>query len=157
MELSPNTIKPAHGSKRHSHKQLGRGNGSGKGTMSGRGGKGQTARSGGKHRTEIRGMRVSLKIPKVRGFHSIKPKMETITLRDLDRVGLENKEITPAYLKEMSVIGKPQNGVKIVASARLPKTNNRWLQSQQKATELIEKAGGKITFNIRKSGLSVYP
>lgn len=148
MELSPNTIKPAHGSKRHSHKQLGRGNGSGKGTMSGRGGKGQTARSGGKHRTEIRGMRASLlKIPKIRGFHSIKPKMETITLRDLDRVGLENKEITPAYLKEMSVIGKPQNGVKIVASGAVTKKLTIvGCKASKKAVELIEKAGGKITF-----------
>ena len=89
MELSPNTIKPARGSKRHSHKQLGRGNSSGKGTSSGRGGKGQTARSGGKNRTKIRGMRASLlRIPKLRGFSSIKPKAETVTLRDLDRMAL---------------------------------------------------------------------
>lgn len=146
MELRPGTIKPAQGSKRHSHKQLGRGNGSGKGTMSGRGGKGQTARSGGKHRTEIRGMRASLlKIPKVRGFSAIKAKMETVSLRDLDRVALENKEINPIYLKEMGVIGKPQNGVKIVASGALTKKLNIvGCKASKKAVELIEKAGGKI-------------
>lgn len=147
MELSPNTIKPARGAKRHSHKQVGRGNGSGKGTMSGRGGKGQTARSGGKHRTELRGMRASLlKIPKLRGFHSIKSAMETVTLRDLDRVALENKEITPVYLKEMGVIGKPQNGVKIVASGAVTKKLNiAGCKASKKAIDLIEKAGGKIS------------
>jgi len=91
-------------------------------------------------------MRASLlKIPKIRGFHSIKPKAETVNLRDLDRVGLENKEITPAYLNEMGVIGKPQNGVKIVASGEVTKKLTIvGCKASKKATELIEKAGGKI-------------
>jgi len=148
MELHPGTIKSASGAKRHSHKQVGRGNGSGKGTMSGRGGKGQTARSGGKHRTEIRGMRASLlRIPKVRGFNSLVAKKETVSLRDLDRVSVEGKEITPAYLKSMNLISHPEKGVKIVASGALTKKLNiTGCFASKKAVELIEKAGGKITF-----------
>ena len=148
MELHPGTIKPAKGSKRHSHKQVGRGNGSGKGTMSGRGGKGQTARSGGKHRTEIRGMRASLlRIPKVRGFRSLVAKKETVSLRDLDRVSVEGKEITPNYLKAMGLVNHPEVGVKIVANGNVTKKLNiTGCFASKKVIELIEKAGGKITF-----------
>lgn len=148
MELNPTTIKPAKGSRKRPSKRGGRGNASGKGTTAGRGGKGQTARSGGSHRTKMRGMRhLLLKIPKVRGFHSIYDKKETITLRDLDRVALENKEINPAYLKEMGVVGNPKKGVKIVASGNVTKKLNiSGCLASKKAIELIEKAGGTIKF-----------
>ncbi len=122
MELSPNTIKAAFGAKKHGTKRGGRGNASGKGTTAGRGGKGQTARSGGAHRTQMRGMRhLLLKIPKMRGFGSQKTKKETVTLRDLDRVAVEGKEITPFYLNKHDVVGHPKNGVKIVATGVVTK------------------------------------
>ncbi len=148
MELNPTTIKSAKGARKRPGKRGGRGNASGKGTTAGRGGKGQTARSGGAHRTQMRGMRhLLLKIPKVRGFHSMYAVKETVTLRDLDRVALENKEITPAYLKEMGVVGNPKKGVKIVASGNVTKKLiiSGCLVSK-KAIELIEKAGGTIKF-----------
>jgi large subunit ribosomal protein L15 len=148
MELNPTTIKPAQGSNKRKAKRGGRGNASGKGTTAGRGGKGQTARSGGAHRTQMRGMRHNiLKIPKVRGFQSMHDKKETVTLRDLDRVALENKEITPAYLKAMGVVGNPEKGVKIVASGNVTKklTISGCLASK-KVIELVEKAGGTIKF-----------
>jgi large subunit ribosomal protein L15 len=96
----------------------------------------------------MRGMRhLILKIPKVRGFNSMYAKKETVTLRDLDRVALENKEINPAYLKQMGVVGKPGNGVKIVASGNVTKKLAiSGCLASKKAVELIEKAGGTIKF-----------
>ncbi len=147
MVLTPATIKPALGSRKKS-KRLGRGNASGKGTYSGRGGKGQTARSGGKKRTQIRGFKAYLqKIPKVRGFKSMYPKAETVTLSVLNRVAEEGKEITPIFLDKKGIISRPQNGVKIVASGELTKkVVIKGCVASKKSIEAIEKAGGKITF-----------
>ena len=57
--LSPHTLKPAHGSKRKK-KNIGRGNASGHGTSSTRGGKGQTARSGGSRGLKRLGFKTQL-------------------------------------------------------------------------------------------------
>lgn len=147
MALTPATIKPAFGSKR-GVKRVGRGNGSGRGAYSGRGGKGQTARSGGKKRTQIRGFKPYLqKIPKVRGFKSIYKKPETITLETLNRLAEAGKEITPHYLKTRGVIASLENGVKIVASGKLnKKIIVKGCSASKKAKELIEKAGGVVSF-----------
>jgi len=145
MSLTPATIKPARKSHRWT-KRVGRGNASGRGTYSGRGGKGQTARSGGKSRRRIRAFKASLlKVPKLRGFKSLKPKKETVTLSAIERVAKENEIITPIRLKERGLIGKPQFGVKVVATGEIKKkiTLKGCLVSK-KALELIEKAGGQI-------------
>lgn len=145
MTLTPATIKPAFGSKRKV-KRVGRGNGSGRGTYSGRGGKGQTARSGGKKRTQIRGFKPYLqKIPKVRGFKSIYKKPETVTLETLNRLAEEGKEITPHFLKTRGVIGHTENGVKIVATGELKKKITvKGCKASKQAVEVIEKVGGSV-------------
>jgi len=148
MELSPNTIKPAHGAKQNKMKRGGRGNASGKGTTAGRGGKGQTARSGGAHRTQMRGMRhLILKIPKVRGTGGVKIEKQVVTLRDLNRVAIEGREVTPKFLESRGVVGHPERGIKIVASGEVTKKISvKGCLASKKAVELIEKAGGKVTY-----------
>lgn len=147
MVLAAHTIYAAKGS-RHKTKRLGRGNASGKGTMSGRGGKGQRARTGGKSGTERRGFKQSLqKIPKLRGFKSIYPRMEIVTLGTLERLASEDKVITPSFLKEKSVISRPQNGVKILATGSITKkVIVSGCVASKSAAEAIEKAGGSLTF-----------
>jgi len=147
MALTPATIKPALGSKR-GVKRLGRGNSSGRGTYSGRGGKGQTARSGGKKRTQIRGFKAYLqKVPKVRGFKSMYARVETVTLNVLNRVAEEGKEITPKFLRKKGAISTTNNGVKLVASGKLQKkVTIKGCLASKKAIEAIEKAGGQLIF-----------
>lgn len=146
MALSPNTIKPAKGSKRTS-KRVGRGNASQKGTYSSRGMKGQRARSGGKSGTAIRGVKASLqKVPKLRGFNSPVPKKEVVTLGTLERVCKAGGVVTPWTLNKIGVVDKPQHGVKIVAKGELKKKLQiKDCLASKSALEAIEKAGGSLT------------
>lgn len=147
MEFSIHTIKPTKSSKR-SKKRVGRGNATGKGTYSGRGLKGQRSRSGGKSGTKRRGLKASLqKMPKSRGFNSLQAKKETVTLATLERICKENDVVSPAFLDKKGVIKKPQNGIKIVATGTISKKLKiEHCLATKKAVELIEKAGGTITF-----------
>lgn len=145
MSLSPNTIKAAKGSRRTS-KRVGRGNSSQKGTYSSRGMKGQRARSGGKSKTALRGVRASLrKVPKLRGFKSMAVRKEVVTLATLERVCNAGDVVTPWSLNKIGVVDKPQNGVKIVATGELKKklTIKDCIASKG-ALEAIEKAGGSL-------------
>lgn len=147
MIMQAHNIKSAHGS-RHKSKRLGRGNASGKGTMSGRGGKGQTARSGGGRRSYLRAFKPSLlKVPKLRGFHSFKPRPEIVTVATLNRIAEEGVPVTPAWLKQKSVIGSTQTGVKIIGNAEVKKKLViEGCLASKGAVAAIEKAGGTITF-----------
>lgn len=78
--LTINNLKPAVGSK-HCPKKVGRGNASGHGTYSCRGGKGQTARSGGGRGLKLRGFKALMQsTPKLGGFRSLNLKPATIAL-----------------------------------------------------------------------------
>ncbi|KKQ27127.1 MAG: 50S ribosomal protein L15 [Candidatus Magasanikbacteria bacterium GW2011_GWC2_37_14] len=147
MVLTPATIAPAKGATRNI-KRVGRGNASGRGTFSGRGGKGQTARSGGKSRTQFRGFKAYLqKVPKLRGFKSIHAKLETITLKTLNRVVKTDVEVTPNFLKQKGLISKPANGVKIVGTEEVKvKMTVKGCVLSKGALSAIEKAGGKVIF-----------
>lgn len=145
MAIGSHTIHAAKGAK-HTTKRLGRGHGSGKGTMSGRGGKGQTARSGGKSRTTIRALRPSiLKVPKLRGFNSRHAKAETVTLTMLNTIADKQSMISPAVLYKKGMVSRPTADVKIVASGTLtkPVTVSGCVASKS-ALAAIEKAGGKL-------------
>jgi|SRR3989338_4664468 len=143
MTLSVSTIKSAPGARRQS-KRVGRGNASQKGSKSGRGTKGQRARSGGKRGTARLGFKPSLqKIPKQRGFTSLYPKSETVTLATLERVALSGDVVTPHYLKVKKTITHPERGVKIVGNTEFTKKIvMRGCLASKSALAAIEKAGG---------------
>lgn len=145
MVLHPGTIQPARGAKRIS-KRVGRGNASGRGTYSGRGGKGQTARSGGKSRTIIRGFRSALlKVPKLRGFKSLYPRAEVVNLDVLEKIAKDGEIITPAFLKAKGAVKDISTGVKVLGKGVLDKKINiQGCMASKKAAELIKKAGGTI-------------
>lgn len=145
MMLTPATIQPAKGSKRTS-KRLGRGLGSQKGKTAGRGGKGQTARSGGGKRTQIRAFKHQLlKTPKLRGFKSQYAKDEVVTLSTLNKLFNANEIVTPGLLKQKGAIGDAFKNVKILATGTLEKKLTiKGCVASKKAMEMIEKAGGKI-------------
>lgn len=146
MSLSPSTLSSKRVKK--NTKRLGRGNGSGKGTYSARGMKGQRARSGGKGGLLRRAFKAQLqKVSKLRGFKSPALKPETVTLAVLEKFATEDVEITPYFLEKHKVIRNYKNGAKIVASGELKKKLViKNCLATKKAVEAIEKAGGKFTF-----------
>ena len=145
MEIGAHTIKP--GNRRNLHsKRVGRGNGSGKGTYSARGLKGQKSRSGGRGGLQRRAFKQSLqKVPKLRGFKSSAVRPESVTLSMLERVFDAGAEVTPFILKEKGLISNARKGAKIVASGTLSKKIAvSGCTFSVKAAEMIEKAGGSL-------------
>ncbi len=145
MELTPSTIKPKRIKK--NTKRVGRGNGSGKGTYAGRGLKGQKARAGNKG-IRARSFKQSLqKIPKLKGFKTLKLKPQTVTLKTLSRLAEQNEIIDLKLLKTKKIIKSIHQGAKIVATGELnKKVTLKGCLVTKKAKEIIEKQGGKIIF-----------
>jgi len=141
MTLSLHTIHPAKNSKKKK-KIIGRG---GKhGTYSGKGLKGQKARSGtsGFKRRGMKGLIEAT--PKLRGFKSHKPKFEVVNLKDLNKYK-DGDKINPKILKKTGLVDKIENGVKILGKGEINvKINVEECKVSDSAKEKIEKAGGKI-------------
>ena len=141
-----NDLKPAEGSVR-STKRLGRGTGSGLGKTSGKGHKGQLARSGGGTRPGFEGGQMPLirKIPK-RGFKNPFRKEYTTVNVSAFEVFDNGTEVTAELLRDKGIIGKVEAyGLKVLGNGELTKNvtvkANKFTQS---AVEKIEKAGGKV-------------
>ena len=137
-------LQPAEGSK-FAPKRVGRGIGSGTGKTSGKGHKGQNARSGGGVRPGFEGGQMPLyrRLPK-RGFNNIFAKQYvTINVSDLER--FENgTEVTAELLKETGVVSKVMDGIKILGRGELTKKLTvKAAIFTASASEKIEKAGGK--------------
>ncbi len=101
-------------------KRLGRGTGSGLGKTSGKGHKGQKARSGGSIRPGFEGgqMPLYLRLPK-RGFHNHFSKIYAeVNVEDLN-VFDEGTVVTPELLLECRLITKLYDGVKILGNGEL--------------------------------------
>ena len=130
---------------RPARKRVGRGPGSGLGKTSGRGQKGQNARSGGGVRPGFEGGQTPLarRLPK-RGFTNINRKeYAVVNVEDLNRFE-DGTVVTPALLKEVGLVRKELNGVKILGNGELTKKLNVTAAKFSKsAVEAIEKAGGK--------------
>jgi len=138
-------LKPAPGST-HATKRLGRGTGSGHGKTSGKGHKGQKARSGGGVRPGFEGGQQPLyrRLPK-RGFTNIfKKEFVVLNVRDLER--FENgAEVTIQSLYEMGLIKAVKDGVKILGTGDLTKALTVKVDKvSQAAADKIVAAGGKV-------------
>jgi large subunit ribosomal protein L15 len=144
-ELSLHTIKPARGARKKPFAR-GRGEGSGLSKTSGRGSKGQRARSGGTRGLKLKGMRrVLLRIPKVRGFTTHKSRLVTVTLADLERWYAAGAKVTVANLKRESRIPARAGGAKVVQTGSLTKALTLVdLRATPGAKAEIEKAGGAV-------------
>ena len=131
---------------RFERKRLGRGIGSGTGKTSGKGHKGQNARSGGGVRPGFEGGQLPLfrRLPK-RGFKNalFKTRYAVINLSDLEK--FENGAvITPELLHEMGLIKKELDGIKVLGNGTLTKKLTvKAHKFSDAALREIEKAGGK--------------
>ena len=140
------TLSPAKNSNRKSFR-VGRGLGSGLGKTSGKGHKGQNARSGGGVRPGFEGGQLPLirKIP-IRGFnnYNFKKQYATVNVGDLEMFEA-NSVITQELLYETRVIGKMMPyGLKVLGDGELSKPLTVQASKFSKsAIEKIEKVGGK--------------
>jgi large subunit ribosomal protein L15 len=154
-ELNLSTLKPAQ--ERRARKRVGRGLGSGKGRYSGRGLKGQKARSGShKMRAGFEGgqMPLYMRVPKQRGSTSAdampigphRTSTQPVNLRDLEARFDEGAEVTPESLRAVRLIRTTRVDVKILGVGELTKklTVNVHRASAS-AREKIEAAGGTVT------------
>ena len=138
-------MKPAVGA-RKSRKRIGRGIGSGFGKTSGKGHKGQNARSGGGTRLGFEGGQTPLfqRLPK-RGFTNINRKDYTIVNLDKLNIFDEGTVVTPELLLESGIVSKVKSGVKILGNGSLEKKITvKAHKFSASAKEAIEKAGGQI-------------
>jgi len=142
MDLS--NLKPAIGSTK-SRKRIGRGPGSGTGKTSGKGHKGQNARSGGGVKPGFEGGQMPLqrRLPK-RGFYSMNKKVYVlIKIQDLEAFDADSVVDLEA-LGKAGLVKKINDGVKILGDGELTKALTvRAHKFSKSAIEKIEKAGGK--------------
>lgn len=144
--LKLSNLKPYKGATKR-RKVVGRGVGSGHGTFSGRGAKGQKARSGGKIPVSFEGGRMPLhrQIPKKRGFTSRNPKAQVISFKVISEKFEPNSTINPKALFIKGLIKDASVPVKILSDGEINKsyTFEKVLISVS-AKSKIEQAGGKV-------------
>jgi large subunit ribosomal protein L15 len=139
-----NTIAPNEGAHK-TKRRLGRGIGSGLGKTSGRGHKGQTARSGGSIRPGFEGGQQPLyrRLPKF-GFTSrISRVSEEVRLNELNTMSAT--EITLATLKAENVIGCQVKQAKVILSGTIERSVTlKGVKATVGAKAAIEAAGGRV-------------
>ncbi len=134
------------------------GNGSGWGKTSGRGGKGQTARSGGTINPYFEGGQMPLyRRTPLRGFNNanFKTTYQVVNLSALEACKA-GEEVTPDVLAELGLIDNPDSLVKILGTGEVKKALKIKAHAFSKsAAEKIKAAGGETTvlaFSCHKEG-----
>tara|TARA_B100001167_G_scaffold36046_1_gene20124 strand:- start:64 stop:498 length:435 start_codon:yes stop_codon:yes gene_type:complete len=139
-----NTLKPNVGSRSKKFRK-GKGHASGLGKTSGRGHKGQKARSGGFHKVGFEGGQMPLqrRLPK-RGFTSLNKKetselrldqLEKVKADIIDLDALKNENLVPRYIQK----------IKVIATGELNKAVTiQGLYLSENAKKAVIDSGGKI-------------
>ena len=134
--------------KRKERKTVGRGGK--RGTYSGRGNKGQKARSGAPINPLFEGGRSSLimRLKKVRGFKSRNAKKNVVKLEALEKAFKDGETVSLKNLISAKLVSKvdSKNGVNILATGAIKKklTISKEILLSQTAKDAIIKAGGTI-------------
>lgn len=138
-------LSPVDGSKKNV-KRIGRGHGSGWGKTSGKGHKGQKARSGGSIRPGFEGGQMPLqrRVPK-RGFNNIfRKKIVALNLKQLETKFDNGAVVDVDALRNAGLVKNSFDGVKILGNGELTKSLTVKVDGfSAAAKEAIEKAGGK--------------
>ena len=140
-ELERNTLA------KHERRRVGRGMGSGLGKTSGRGEKGQKARSGVSIKATFEGGQLPLyrRLPK-RGFSNsdFKIKYATINVSDLENFE-DGTVVTPELLKECGILKNQLDGVKVLGDREITKKLTVKAHKFSKtAISKLENSGSKI-------------
>ncbi len=116
--LSLNNIKRSTGATKN-RKRVGRGNASGHGTYSTRGLKGQKSRSGVSNLKRLGMRKQLLQTPKVRGFKSLKPKNQIVSISALNTNFKDGDTINPEVLFAKDLIKSVDKPVKVLGKEKL--------------------------------------
>lgn len=145
--MKEHELKPPVGS-RKPRKRVGRGNGSGHGTYSGRGGKGQTARSGGKIPAWFEGGQMPLqrRVPK-RGFNNARFRTEYQVVNLGQLAGFDSEsEFTREKMADLGLIDGGGGPVKVLARGEIGRAVKVQADAfSASARAAIEAAGGTAT------------
>lgn len=145
--LKLSELKPYKGATKR-RKVVGRGVGSGHGMFSGRGAKGQLARSGASIPVGFEGGRMPLQrqIPKRRGFKSMNPKAVALSLSTLNKHFNAGETVNPKVLSNKGLIKSSDLKVKILSEGEISKAINFEKVLVSNAAKVkIESLGGKIS------------
>jgi large subunit ribosomal protein L15 len=144
MTLTLHTISPKKGSTKPK-KRIGRGLGS-KGTYSGRGVKGQRARSGGRSGLQLKGIRgIMLSTPKMRGFTSGYPRMQIVSVADISKHFKTGAKITPNILFKAGLVDSAKGPVKVLGDGTIAiQITLAQCKVSSSAKQKIEAAGGTV-------------
>lgn len=124
-------------------RRVGRGIAAGQGKTAGRGTKGQNSRGSGT-RPGFEGGQNPLmqRLPKLRGFRSIRPKAETVYTGQLNDLGAN---VDNAKLAEAGLVSSPYTRVKLVLKGEISKKVTVKLQAaSENAAAAVQKAGGSF-------------
>lgn len=148
-------LKPRPGAK-HRRKRLGQGESSGHGKTSGRGGKGQTARSGSSIRIGFEGGQMPLirRIPK-RGFNNARftVRYAPVNIESLNAFD-NGTRVDEAVLRSVGIVNGPADGVKILGDGELTKKLTVVVNAfSASAKSKIEAKGGTCEMVAAKSAL----
>ena len=146
--MNLHTLKPRPGAK-HRVKRLGCGESSGHCKTSGKGHKGQKARSGGSIRLGFEGGQMPLirKMPK-RGFsnEAFRTRYAIVNLNDIEDRFEAGATVDEASLRAAGLIRGQHDGIKVLANGDLTKSFAVTAEKVSAAArEKIEKAGGSVT------------
>ncbi|HSY10235.1 MAG TPA: 50S ribosomal protein L15 [Candidatus Dormibacteraeota bacterium] len=148
------TLKPRPGAK-HRTKRLGQGESSGHGKTSGRGGKGQTARSGSSIRIGFEGGQMPLirRIPK-RGFNNARfaTKYLGVNVGDLNKFD-DGARVDETALRSVGLANGRAHGIKILGNGELSKKLTVSVSAfSASAKAKIEAKGGACEIVTHKPG-----
>lgn len=144
--LSLHTLKKTPGARKRIVR-VGRGNASGHGTYSGRGGKGQRARSGSRAGLKRLGFKQTLqRVPKYHGFTSHRPRPGVISIKVLAAAFEAGAVVNPEKLVKKGLVDTARHGVKIIGSGEITKALKlSGCRVTAGAKIKIEAAGGTIS------------
>lgn len=129
--------------------QVGRGISAGRGKTAGRGTKGQGSRKS-SLRSGFEGGQIPLfmRLPKLRGFKSHRPKVECVYTGQLEQ--LKKPAIDAKVLYDAGLVSSPYAKIKVLSKGEL--TSKKVIQlpaASKSAIEIIEKNGGSFTQVVR--------
>lgn len=139
-------LSPAAGSKKD-RKRVGRGDGSGNGTYSGRGCKGQKSRSGFRMRPGFEGGQLPIikRLPRKRGFVNIFRKEYSVVKLGALNIFEAGSEVTPEKLMANGVVKSLQLPIKILADGDVEHPLTVKADKFSAAAKAkLEAAGGKV-------------
>ena len=144
--MQAHEVRSAH--PRQERKRVGRGNGSGSGTYSGRGNKGQKARSGGGVRPGFEGgQNPQIKgLPMMRGFKNpFRVEYQVVNVAKLQELPDGVAEVTPTVLASLRLVRHADKPIKVLGHGEISRALQvAAIKCSGSAKAKIEAAGGSV-------------